>query len=512
MQFLRIRQAETALAAGRLEEAFDLLADGDLRTGRAGQALLDQLIQRLLARARTHLTADRVRQALADCVRAEKLAGSQPEIGRLREQIESAVAGEQHQRGRAAQAAESAEQHARAGRVTLAREVLAGADDAQARAVHADLDARRAGAQAACNQAESALDRDDLPAAAEALAHGRRLHSSSDKLADLTDRLVTAVADRAARAVAQGRLDRLESLLDLLQGQAESHEQLADAAGLLRQCRRAARWVARGQFRRAGQALHLAARLADRPDWLAEAIARTRAAADAAEDLQAGPLGLLDPAGDPEPTAPPDPPRSAPAGKGKQALPGQFLLQVDSAGSFVVARGAEVTIGPISGADRPDVALMADATVPTVRLQRSEGDYVLTSNEPVTVNDRPLSQKVLADGDRIALSPRCVLRFALPNAASTTARIEVTSGRLPATGARTILLADREILMGPGGKNHICPAGLTGQAALVFRDGRMYCRSDQPLRVGKALVGKNHPIDLDTPVRLGPVGWVATRI
>ena len=73
MLFLRIKQAEAALADGRLDEAFEIAKAADLRKQRSGQDLVGHLARALLDRGREHLDADRPIPAAHDCEKAEQL-------------------------------------------------------------------------------------------------------------------------------------------------------------------------------------------------------------------------------------------------------------------------------------------------------------------------------------------------------------------------------------------------------------------------------------------------------
>ena len=99
-------------------------------------------------------------------------------------------------------------------------------------------------------------------------------------------------------------------------------------------------------------------------------------------------------------------------------------------GSFLVIRSAAVTIGPISSSQRPEVGLVADPSLPVVRIERADEDYFLRCERAVMVNEHSTTERLLADRDRIALSPRCRWRFLRPNAASGSAVLasETTSG------------------------------------------------------------------------------------
>jgi len=193
-------------------------------------------------------------------------------------------------------------------------------------------------------------------------------------------------------------------------------------------------------------------------------------------------------------------------------MPERFVIQLDGAGSSLVFRGRRVTVGPISSADRPDLGLMADASLPIVSFERTdEGDYFLASEHPVEVNDRPTTGKLLADGDKIALSPRCRLRFRLPTPASATAVLELSTARLPQADIRRVILLDREMVIGPGGAAHVRADQLPGRAVLQLGDGKLMCRTDCRITRDNRPLDAAEGIPLDTPVRIGPVGMVVNR-
>jgi hypothetical protein len=196
------------------------------------------------------------------------------------------------------------------------------------------------------------------------------------------------------------------------------------------------------------------------------------------------------------------------------ALPQRFILRVDGAGSSMVLRQDRITIGPISSADRPDLGLLADVSLPVVTIERSEGDYFLRAAAAVLVNDKPTTGKLLADGDKIALSPRCRLRFRLPSAASSTAVLELSTARLPEADVRRVILLDREMILGPGAAAHVRADHLPVRAMLHVRGGRLLCRCEGPqatMTVDRLPADPAAGIPMDTPVRLGPLGLVVSK-
>ena len=128
------------------------------------------------------------------------------------------------------------------------------------------------------------------------------------------------------------------------------------------------------------------------------------------------------------------------------------------------------------------------------------------------VNDRPVTQKLLADGDRIALSPRCRMRFSVPNAASTSAVLHLSGTRLPKTDARRVILLDRELVIGPGSASHIRADSLDEPVVLYVRDGRLCCRTKEPVLVNDAVQDGSAGLPLGASVRIGPVSMVMTAV
>jgi hypothetical protein len=174
---------------------------------------------------------------------------------------------------------------------------------------------------------------------------------------------------------------------------------------------------------------------------------------------------------------------------------------VDGVGSFLVFRGAAVKVGPVSGGGRPDLGLMTDAGTPTVTISRSEEDYFLQSGVAVAVNDKPVRSKLLCDGDRIALGPRCRLVFRRPNAASASAVLEISGARLARGDVRQVILMDREIVMGDSAAAHVRTREVRGPAVLLAEGGRMSLKAEG--RVTDVVEGEH--------VRVGSLGLVVTQ-
>jgi hypothetical protein len=193
-----------------------------------------------------------------------------------------------------------------------------------------------------------------------------------------------------------------------------------------------------------------------------------------------------------------------------ELLPEKFLIHVDGGESCLVFRQRRVTLGPGGSSKHNDVPLMADSALPAVNIERNDEDYFLTAARPVEVNEAAVTHKLLAGGDRITLSQRCRLKFNLPNAASTSALLSLSGTRLPKSDARQIILLDRSMIIGPGQSAHIRASQAGQQAVLHLRNGRLYCRSDEPAMVNEKIVDPSECIPLGGHVRIGGLSFVIT--
>jgi len=523
VRILQIKQAECALADGRLDEACELIADSDLRSHRRGQKLLGRLVEGLLARGEAHLAAGSAREALADCERATRLGGNLPEAAELRGRIAEHLSGDRHRRRRRGELAAAAREHIENGRLTLAEHLLAGADNgSRDEPLRQEAASRRAAAEAALRRAAAALKRRDYAAAIEELRTARANRAENDEMTELAAQIVDASAAKARQEMLRGRVDLAERLLRRLKPLTASNGEVQDLLRVAAECRGGWLCIRRGELRRAGEVLRRAASILPEAKWLREAVAEADRGAEATESLRSGPLGMLGEDG-PEAAAPPAreeapaPPVLLPLteplpGAAGAIMPSRFLLQLDGADSSLVFRNDRVTIGPISSSQCPQLGLLADPNLPAVTIERTEGDYFLRCATPVTVNGRSVTGRLLADGDKIALSPRCRMRFRLPNAASGSAVLELSTARLPQADVRRVVLLDREMIVGPGAAAHIRADHLPHRAVLHLRDGRLLCRTKSALTIDDRPLDATEGIPLATPVRIGPLGLVVTRL
>ncbi|HEY1190195.1 MAG TPA: FHA domain-containing protein [Gemmata sp.] len=152
--------------------------------------------------------------------------------------------------------------------------------------------------------------------------------------------------------------------------------------------------------------------------------------------------------------------RAAPGGAGLStsagpALPKRFLLWVDGVGGYLVCLSNRVTFGQATADGPVDVPLYADVSRTHAELTRDPEGYVIESGRAVRVNGAETKRAVLAPGDRVTLGTSCQFLFHKPVSASSSAKLEVTSGHRLQTPVEAVLLMGNELILGPEPDSHI---------------------------------------------------------
>ncbi len=531
MLILRIKQAECALADGRLDEAFEIAKANDVRRHRHGQRLIGRLTRAYLQRGREALDAQRLDVALADCNKAEKLAGSSSEVTQLRDAVCRAIVerqqGHQQEAFRVAQARRRIDD----GWHSVGGQILAEADpgDAQAELLRQELAAVRLHTDDAAAKAEQALQQGDIVAAVDFIRAAGMTKNRNGQVGELLRRIKKLGGQQVQTSLEQGRIDRAQSLLQRLVPLDGDSQELTELRRALMQCHQAAELLAGGQ---AGTALPLLRKVkAMYPSarWLDKAIGDVKQATEALEELDAGPLGLsiADAMGsrhqameDPDAGSPTHQKPRCEIGRdasigmsnpGTSSLPSEFVMQMDGVGSYLVFRDDRLTIGPISSSARPTLGLIAEPNLPVISIERVDSDYFVRSENTIQINGKPVTERLLADGDTIALSPRCRLRFRVPNPASTTAMLLLSGARLGRPDIRHIILMGRDILAGPYTNNHIQTEHLDETITFFEQNDRLLCRAGQPVTVGDRPMQPDKGLTLDKPIRIGKLSMVLAK-
>ncbi len=534
MLILRLKQAETAVADGRLDEAFEIIQSEQIRQHRRGQKLIGRLARAFAKRGQENLEAERIQSALGDCNKAEKLAGNTEEVAKLR----SAICSEMEQRRIRDQhrsfKVNQAKRNIQDGRISVGKAILDEADDndSEAGIVLQQANVARLELNEAIEKAEQALNRNDLDSVIEIIVQTGISNNKNDKVVELVSRLKSLAIEQIRENLNTGRIDRAQSLWQKVSPIANGTLEISELGSALNHCRRAAEYVAAGRPREAVSLLRKVKVICPAAKWLGNVTEQTRQAAELLDELAASPLGLDIGSGseDDKETVGPKINKS-PAdnkliqyergheagaglcpGEAGLSLPTKFVMQMDGVGSFLVLREGRITVGPISSSARPTIGLMADPNLPVATIERVDDDYFIRSSRPIHVNDVATTDKLLIDGDRISLSPRCRMKFHIPNPASTTAMLILSGARLGRADVRHIILMDRDILIGPSVSNHILAEALDETVTIYAQNGRLLCKAAQKVLVDDKPAGPAASLDIDKQIRIGQISFVLTKV
>ena len=514
---LKLKQAKAAYADGRLDEASDLIAAGNLLNQRPGQKLAKKLAVALIVRGNAHLQASRIDSALADCNKADKLAGNLTDAAKLRADICKSIEDNRFAQAKQQAIIEDARANIQNGMVSVGRAILDKApESAQAAILTQQASVIGTKTAAVISKANAAIKRNDLDNAVRILADAQLKSHTNAAVAETITLAASRLAEIITEKLNSGRLDHAADYLCKLSSLRADSTQTKDFTYALAQCRIAADSLNCRNIPRALETLRRLKTILPKAKWLDEAINDAQKAAEAIDDLMVGPLSMLFSHQQPEVVSEDLPPASLDVQKEdqlihentNQTLPNNFLLQIDGVGSYLVICETPATIGPISSSHRPLIGLMAQPSLPVATIDRVEGDYFIRSTEPIGVNEKPVTDILLQDGDKISLSMRCRMKFNVPNAASATAVISLASARLPNADTRNIILMDREIIIGPGIKNHIRATQMKDQIVLFKQNGKLLCRTDQNIEVDEKRYDSRIGLTINKPITIGKMSLV----
>lgn len=425
---------------------------------------------------------------------------------------------------RAERLLQAARRQVEAGRLDVAREMLCrlGDDRVRVRMLMDELNDRQLSADACLRQAEQAIAREDWATALEELRRARDADPSDARVVEASSRLVPAICSRASALLSAGRIDQAAQLVDLLgRSSLPPTPAVADLSRAISACRAAVREIANGRAAEAVEHVQRVTQLFPKLAWSRDTLDGLRQAAEALARVRVGPLGLLldAPAAPMQTTAPPVGSGSSillshrAASPAPGRLPSRFVLRVDGVGGFVVVTGDRITVGPVSGSTLPCVPLVTDPSAVLATIERRDEDYFIHGGTGLVVNDRPATQRLLASGDRIALSPRCRLAFSLPHAATTTAALDLVSARYPRGDVRRVILLDSELVIGAGPTSHVRLDALPEPIVLQRRGASMQVASSHGVEVARgSRLDRCRPLPFDTPLKCQGVSFVLTHV
>ncbi len=148
-------------------------------------------------------------------------------------------------------------------------------------------------------------------------------------------------------------------------------------------------------------------------------------------------------------------------------------LWIDGAGCYLLLADDAVAIGsPASGADRPDVAIMAAISRRQAQILRQAEGYLLVPGG----SDAVSCGRLLRSGDAFDIGGGVRLRLRTPNPLSHTAVLEVVSSHRTEPRVDGVVLVDQVCVLGPGADSHIRSPHWSSPLILFRRDGRFWSK------------------------------------
>lgn len=504
---IRIKAAEDALAAGRLNEALATATTEELGGHGRVNRLLRKLTEAFLERGQEHLLSERFSEAMADFERAGRCGHSVEKVRQWRQRAGKAIDAARHDAEARAAALGEAQQRIMAGSLGGAADALdrAPENDPKRNALSDAIRRQTRRAEASLAAATAAMKAGDLAAAATHCRAARELHGKMKGLSDVESRLVDHVVTEAREAFRVGRLDRARQVLDSLGEVGPGHSERAEVVDALRLAGEAAAALQANRYSQATVLLGRIARISPKAGWVADARAHIKTLEEHRRSLLEGPLGLMlgpevsrrpgadAPAGDETlparaaghaVIAPPPAVRAAwPAARGHDPLPGlarRLVLRIDGVGSFLLLRGDRIGIGRGGPGATAELPLLSDLSERQAEIVRAGEDYFVVSQSGVELAGDRVDHALLQDGDRVRLGKRIRLRFRRPSLKSSAAALDLGEGVRTETDCRRVLLWSGPILLGSTRECHVHLASGQGDFVMVERGGRMYVKPMGP--------------------------------
>jgi tetratricopeptide (TPR) repeat protein len=509
---VRLRSAEQALRAGRLDDAYRVATMPDLRSDRRGLQLLGKLAPLFLERAREHVKQDRFEEAYRDLERASTEAPDKlrSQIDELQRHIDTIV-GERDRMDRSRHVRlDEARRQLNAGALEAGKQLMRSNDahDPEVKHVEAEIGRRERIADHAYDRADDYLKNQRWSSAADELRKAFHVESDDERGHQLRELLIREVLGLAAEAFRVGRLRQARSHFDLLHGLTRRSVSCEDFGVLLETAERAGDAIRRHDFDKAMECVLRIERLAPNAKWLRESARQIETAEQAMTSLLAGPLTEMQerlPAGPARISMEDTRPIHRPAGGGvESSLPSRLVVLVDGGGSYLVLRRPSITIGRAMSSKQADVPIFAPLKDRHAEIRRIEDEFFLVSSELVDVAGRTGKQHLLHDHDRIVLDRKAKLTFYRPSRRSASCVLDLSDSTKAPSDIRRVVLFHQTAMMGRGRKNHmVCPT--VEESLVVFeRSGGLWIKSAGGGMDG----GSAMPIELGRPMQYGGAAFV----
>ena len=429
---IKLREAQTALRSGRLDEAGRLLRQSDLHEYQPAQKLSAQVARGMVRRGRQHLAQCDTSAGWHDLELANGLVGETDEVTKLRVQlVERAVA--EIERYLSADDPDAAIDRIErlnsrgldSSRLRALGQIAQRLHQAQVHAKRGDLaEAQRAAFAALALRPDWKVLRRHEQSYSQKAARGRKIAQALHK----------ALSEQKWPAV----LTAAEAMLDI-----------SPQSVMALDARRRA-WQAVGS--EVETAPRRGEEHARRAAWRKSTTAGLKAS-------------KVDTVGTPNTDS-------------------RFVLWIDAVGGFLVCLGDEIVLGqPVPGSAL-DVPIHGDLSRRHAKIRRDGETYLLDPLRETRVEGREVKQlRELADGDLIELGQSVQLRFRKPHPLSATARLDFESHHRSHPGTDSVLLMADTCVLGPKPTSHVVCRNWNDEVMLFRQGDDLSCRSRQPFEI-----------------------------
>ena len=411
---LDLKKAETALDAGRLDEAYKMLTSTPQREHAEGQRMIDRLVAALLQRGNLHYQQQRYSEARSDATLAKQIGGPQIEI------------------------------------VELLQKVDAREDSVAVKSLQQSV-------EEVATQIEHFLKQQQSNRAMELLATLPPASRKDIAIVRLTQEVASAAHLQIINDLELGRLERAGGSLKLLKLAGIDDNETSQLDGVLQRFDKIAKDIRESNFVDAARELKLQQRVIPNATWIGESVEAANRCITSVEQILSGPLGFVLP--DKTPSQRKSNAQShfdasdnsPPISSSESAANQQTQLHVDQIGSLLVLTGPKILVGTTTSSrigQRSDIVLQTEGGA-AIEIIRSGGDYLAKSKFKFKVNGKFLKQHLLAHGDAIEIGKRGRLKFLQSVAASDSAVLTITGSKMKQRQIRSIVLLGDSLVFGP---------------------------------------------------------------
>ncbi len=516
---VRLKAAEKALKDGRLDEAYRLARSEDLRRHRHGQALLTQLTDKFIERARAHFADERFAEALGDLDKAEAAGGGSDRVAELRKNITIVENEVQRVDQARRQRLEDAKQRVDAGSLAAGRRILADASehDHDAQQLERDIASRERQAADGFAEVEALMKDKQYAAAIKRFKKVAALSPTSAQAATLESALCSHVVAAARSALESGRINRAAEELATLGDLGRNAGERRDLEDILEVAKRASAAIDAKDFDVARQQVLRLQGLCPKVGWVNKAAGQLEKLDDVLTTLLSGPLSERA-AGTNHATAT-APARPTPRRRRvdlnetvvlsdratrSSGLPDRLLMLVDGGGSYLLLRKDRISLGRAMTANTADVPIRSDLAERHAEIARNDDDYFLFAPRNVDVDGRPTRHHLLRHGNRVSLSRNARFTFRMPHRQSSSSVLELSGSTKMPNDVRRIVLFRDTAMIGFGKSVHVLCNSAVHDLILFERGGRLWIR---PQRNGR-IDTEASPVELGKQVELLNVSFI----